>query len=435
VRWTDGTTLQYIAAVSGFSEYRPNRRFQPYVAISPDGIRVAYSDDRSGQFNLVVSRLDGGPDEELTHYDDITVREAVWTPDGQRLFFVADRNGDEQYQLYVVDAVGGTIDALTADDSVQYQLGTVSPDGRYLSFVANDRSESDQDILVRDLESGATTRIYAAGGMTYPAAWAPDSRRLIGVRYFGPRLGVLYLLDLNGEPQQILPPEGEPEAFIEPGPWLPDGGGFLLRTDADRDFVGVATYDLNSCDLRDVITPDWDVEHVGLAADGATVVWIVNENGTSQLHAAEYDASGCGAEVVTPTLPAGPVGSFSLDDAGTTAAVLLSTGLRPTNVAVAVFPTQSARWITHAWAKAKGVTEPTLVQVQAYDGRTIPAWLYRPAGDGPHPIVLSVHGGPEGQEQPGYNYGGLYHYLLPQGSVSSHRTSGVRPATAASTSA
>jgi dipeptidyl aminopeptidase/acylaminoacyl peptidase len=59
--------------------------------------------------------------------------------------------------------------------------------------------------------------------------------------------------------------------------------------------------------------------------------------------------------------------------------------------------------------------EPELVRFAAYDDRPIPAFLYRPAGDGPFPVVLSIHGGPEAQERPTYNYAGFYQYLLAHG--------------------
>jgi dipeptidyl aminopeptidase/acylaminoacyl peptidase len=59
--------------------------------------------------------------------------------------------------------------------------------------------------------------------------------------------------------------------------------------------------------------------------------------------------------------------------------------------------------------------EPELIHYPTHDGREIPAWLYRPAGAGPFPVVLSIHGGPEAQERPLYNYNGLYQYLLSRG--------------------
>ncbi|HEX5534496.1 MAG TPA: prolyl oligopeptidase family serine peptidase [Actinomycetales bacterium] len=398
-----------------YRSYRADRRFQPYVAMSPDGTEVAYSDDRSGQFNLVVTPLAGGPDRLVTNFDDVTVREAVWAPDGRHLIFVADKNGDELYQLYRVAAEGGPIEALTDNDKVQYLLGTVSPDGRYLAYAGNDRDEAAQDVLVQDLVTGELHRPYSDGGNMFAAAWASDSRRLLGVRYSGPTQGALFLLDLDGKPEQLLPPPGEPEFQVEPGPWLPDGSGFLVRTDVDREFVGVARYDLATRELHWLLTPDWDVEHVDLSVDGRLIVWTVNASGVSELHAAEYASLGANVELPTLGVPAGPISALSINRAGTAAALIMSTGSRPTNVATVDLVAGSSSWVTDAWATAKGSVEPTLVHVTAYDGRQIPAWLYRPEGDGPHPIVLSVHGGPEGQERPGYNYAGLYQYLLSRG--------------------
>jgi dipeptidyl aminopeptidase/acylaminoacyl peptidase len=59
--------------------------------------------------------------------------------------------------------------------------------------------------------------------------------------------------------------------------------------------------------------------------------------------------------------------------------------------------------------------EPELIRYPTFDGREIPAWLYRPKGDGPFPVLLSIHGGPEAQERPTYAYTGLYQYLLSRG--------------------
>jgi dipeptidyl aminopeptidase/acylaminoacyl peptidase len=398
-----------------YRDYRPDRRFQPTVAISPDGREVAYSDNRSGQFNLVVAPIDGGPERRLTSYTDATVREVVWTPDGRHLVFVADRNGDEFFQLHRMPAGGGEPEALTDHPEVQFQLGKVSPDGRYVSYGGNDRAPQDQDVLVQDLTTGEVTRAYADGGPVFAAEWAPDSRRLTAVRLSGNTEMSVLLVDLDGKPEQLLPADGEPERVFLPGPWLPDGSGFLVATDAGRDFVGVARYDLASRELTWIITPDWDVEAVGLSEDGSVIVWAVNNNGASELHVASFDGQELGAERPVPSIPVGPISSLSLNKAGTMVAALVSTGARPTNVLAADLAEGTSHWVTDAAAPATGTVEPTLVAFAAHDGRQIPAWLYRPEGDGPHPVVLSIHGGPEAQERPGYSYAGLYQYLLSAG--------------------
>jgi len=63
----------------------------------------------------------------------------------------------------------------------------------------------------------------------------------------------------------------------------------------------------------------------------------------------------------------------------------------------------------------KTMIVPERVAYRSFDGRDIPAWLYRPEGRGPFPVVLSIHGGPQDQERPRYNYNGLYQYLLHRG--------------------
>jgi dipeptidyl aminopeptidase/acylaminoacyl peptidase len=59
---------------------------------------------------------------------------------------------------------------------------------------------------------------------------------------------------------------------------------------------------------------------------------------------------------------------------------------------------------------------PELVRYRSFDGREIPAWLYRPRGvseSQPAPVVISIHGGPEAQER--VEYRAFYQYLLSRG--------------------
>jgi len=51
---------------------------------------------------------------------------------------------------------------------------------------------------------------------------------------------------------------------------------------------------------------------------------------------------------------------------------------------------------------------PTLVSYPTFDkvdgkDRQIPAWVYKPQGKGPFPVVVSIHGGPEGQSRPSFS--------------------------------
>jgi dipeptidyl aminopeptidase/acylaminoacyl peptidase len=50
-------------------------------------------------------------------------------------------------------------------------------------------------------------------------------------------------------------------------------------------------------------------------------------------------------------------------------------------------------------------SEPELVSWKSFDGRQITGFLYKPSAakfSGKRPVVIDIHGGPEGQERPGY---------------------------------
>jgi dipeptidyl aminopeptidase/acylaminoacyl peptidase len=61
---------------------------------------------------------------------------------------------------------------------------------------------------------------------------------------------------------------------------------------------------------------------------------------------------------------------------------------------------------------AQAFSEPELVRWKSFDGRTISGFLYKPAArfSGPRPVIVNIHGGPEGQSRPGFQ--GRSNYYL-----------------------
>ena len=400
--------------MTSYTDYLPTRLFQPTVAISADGALVAYSDNGSGQFNLVVRPSAGGPERRLTAYEDRAVRRAVFLPDGSGLVFAADRQGDEFFQLHSIGLDGGDLVALTDAPKARHQLGDVafSPNGRLLAYTANDRAETDEDVLVRELDTGEVRRLLVTDGTFSAGCWTPDGQALCVVEVFSntdfrPSLVTL----ATGEREMLR----DTEAKHQPVGFSADGDLLYLVTDEGRDFTALVALSLADRTLSTVDAPDWDVESAALSADRRTLVWLVNEDGQSTLHARDLST---GADLAVPALPPGVVTALELSADGNTIALLMSTSTRPANVAVVDIAAGEFRWLTDAaptGADLASLVEPELIRYETHDGRLVPAYLYRPAGDGPFGVLLSIHGGPESQERATYNYGGFYQYLLSQG--------------------
>lgn len=406
---------RYVAGVPTYADYAPTRRFWPALALAPDGTAVAYIADTSGQLNLVVQELDGAPGQPLTDGIDWSVRQVGWSPDSTTLYYAADRDGDEYFQLFSVRRDGSGRQQLTNDRKTVHNLGEepVSPDSRWLAYTANDRDPTHQDLLLRDLRTGEVRRLLELDAYLEAGLWASDSTALL-VHDFRSNTDVVpMIVGLDGSVTRLL--EAQPGKHQAVG-WGSDGtvDRVYLLTDLDRDYVGLVRLDVADGTTTLVEGPTWDLEQATVLASGMAI-WMVNDDGVSRLRARNLTDD---ADLPLPVPFSGVVDAFSVARDGSRVALLAGTATRPENVAVVDLGAGAFRWITDATPTAAdpdSFLEPKLVRYPTHDGRDIPAYFYRPAGDGPFGVVLSIHGGPEFQERPNYNYNGFYQYLLSRG--------------------
>jgi dipeptidyl aminopeptidase/acylaminoacyl peptidase len=405
-----------------FEQFMAVRRFSGGLAFSHDGAHVYFVSNISGQFNLWAVPLDGGWPHQLTAFTNETVRLIAVSPTDGTIAFCADHDGDEFHQLYLVDAENGWPEKITDAPEVQHYVGrdAWSPDGTRLAYAANARTPTDMEIWIRDMDSGETRSIFGEGLYSFPGAWSPDGTTIVALDLRHNSDSTLHLVDVeSGESRELTPHDDD--ALFFPGPWAADGSGFYLITDEGSEFRGLAFYDLASGRWEWVDgEPAGDVEDIAGAADGRFLAWLVNEDGWDRLRIRDLESGG---DLPEPDLPRGarphltgfePPPALSPD--GSRAAVILAGPRRPAEVWVVESESGSARPVTESRMGAPredGLVDVELVSYPSFDGRDIPAWLYRPDADGPAPVVLAIHGGPEAQERPIYQP--LYQYLLSRG--------------------
>jgi dipeptidyl aminopeptidase/acylaminoacyl peptidase len=111
-------------------------------------------------------------------------------------------------------------------------------------------------------------------------------------------------------------------------------------------------------------------------------------------------------ELRAPRLPLGVLSGLSWHENGRDLAFSLSSAQAPTDV----FSLDRKTGRLERWTESetggldsRQFVEPELVKVRSFDGVGIPAFVYRPHPQkfpGPRPVVINIHGGPEGQAQP-----------------------------------
>jgi dipeptidyl aminopeptidase/acylaminoacyl peptidase len=345
------------------------------------------------------------------------VREIEWSPDGATFLFTADRDGDEFNQVYTVPVAGGRPEMFPSEADVQHYLGGASwsPDGSRVAYAGNDREPTEQDIVVRDMATGEERRPVTGEALHFPTGWSPDGTRLLVLQVLSNTNMNVLLVDLDdGEPRLLTPHEGEAQ-FVPVG-WAPDGTGFYLLTDEGREFTALAYQDLGDDSRRLLHAPDWDIEGASLSIDGRWLVWSVNEDGYSRVYAQDLTER---SEARQIALPDGILSASALSRSGGRLALLWARATAPEEVYTVDLATGGVTQLTFSalgGIDAADLTEPELIRYPTFDGKEIPAFLYRPAGvEGRIPVVLSIHGGPEAQERPRYAYAGLYQYLTSRG--------------------
>ncbi|HWV23185.1 MAG TPA: prolyl oligopeptidase family serine peptidase, partial [Thermomicrobiales bacterium] len=136
--------------------------------------------------------------------------------------------------------------------------------------------------------------------------------------------------------------------------------------------------------------------------DGKQIALAVNENGATK--AVLIQTAGDVAETLIQ-IPAGVVDHFSwLSDSGNVVfgistvehpSVLMASDLAGVTRTVADASLESGQQPPKTF-----VAEP--VRYTSFDGLEIPAFLLKPEGEGPFPVLIDIHGGPEGQRQLNY---------------------------------
>lgn len=186
-----------------------------------------------------------------------------------------------------------------------------------------------------------------------------------------------------------------------------------MTSDVASEFRKLMYVDLETGKQR-VLSGDieWDVRSFDVSSDGNWLAYSVNEAGISTLYL--YDIA-AGRTTRVESAPVGVMGGLHWHDDNEHLAFSLSASGVPGDVFVLnVSSGEIIRW-THSetgGVDTSPVPEPELIKWQSFDGREISAFLYMPADKfkGKRPVVVNIHGGPEGQSRPGFK--GRWNYFL-----------------------
>lgn len=389
---------------------------------SADGRRICFLTDITGLPQVWQVAVDAAgsipwPDQLTFAPDRVMGLACSPAPGNDRLIYARDVGGNENAQLFLLAGDGASEHSLTAGyEAAMHTFGEWSADGQRFLFAANRRQPALFDLYVQAID-GEARLVWQndAPGYLVQACFSPDGCRAAVVRVASSFDHALFEVDLErGTARQLLVTK-EPARFAA-AHYAVDGCTLYLLTDLGADMLYLAALDLDREQLTPLVTPDWDCECLALSHDGRTLAYAVNVEGAHELYTLALDT---GQTRRMPSISSAPglVADgrlvFSPDD--TRLAFSFTSATRTADIWLWDLAADSVRAVTrssHGGVPVSSFVAPELIHYPTFDQdapghtRQIPAWFYRldQPSDAPLPAVVLVHGGPEGQSRPGFDF-------------------------------
>ena len=349
-------------------------------------------------------KIPGGARTQLTFFDE-PIRSATYEPRHGRYFvFGKDVGGNEFAQLYRYDLANGGVTLLT--DGGRSQNGEVvwSTKGDRIAYGSTRRNGADRDVHVMDPADPKTDRrlLEVNGGGWAVADWSPDDAKLIVAEFTSITKTTLWLVEVATGQKVALTNPAEMVAYTG-AEFSADGRGVYVTTDKDSEFQRLAYLDLATRQLTPLTTDvNWDVEGFDLAPDGKTIAYATNEAGISRLYL--FETSTRRSRPVARAAE-GVIGALTWHDNSRELGFSVSSARSPSDVfSVDVDRDEVTRWTDSELGGivAAELSEPELIRWKSFDGLELTGFYYRAPAKftGKRPVMINIHGGPEGQSRP-----------------------------------
>ena len=349
-------------------------------------------------------KVPGGARTQMTFFNEPVATASFEPVTGRSLVFSRDVGGNEFAQLYRYDVADGRVSLLTDGGRSQNSGVVWSHNGDRVAYASTRRNGADRDIHVMSPSDPKTDRrlLQVNGGGWSAADWSPDDTKLLVVEYVSVTRSTLWVVDVATGRKRALTPTAETASYAA-ATFSTDGRGVYVTTDKDSEFQRLAYIDLASRQLTP-LTPSlqWDIEEFDLSPDGKTIALAVNEAGVSRLHF--FDTASRRLRAASG-VPAGVISSLHWHSNNRDVGFSVNSARSTSDVySIDVASGAVSRWTAGELGglAASDLSEPELVRWKTFDGLEITGFYYRaPARfSGKRPVMINIHGGPEGQSRP-----------------------------------
>ena len=373
-----------------------------------EGLFISTRFGNVSQLHLVKSP--GAARNQITYFQE-PIGSVAMHPTQSSIAFTMDRGGSEYSQIYLLDPKSASTQMLT--DGVSRNGGPLwSNSGDRIAFQSTKRNGSSNDVWVMSIDDPQNTKLIleSPDGSWWGAVdWTEDDDKVLIQNYISIANSKAYIVDLNTQKKTLLLGKKDAPSVNSALAFDKDDKGIFFITNQYGEFNQLAYYNIATSEVT-VISKEisWDVDGFSISEDSKKAAFVVNENGYSSLYL--LNPKSFAFKKVT-SLPIGLIGSMQFSKDNRSLGLTLNTYQSPSDTYVLDLQYNSLRYgkLTRwTYSEVGGLdtskfVEPELINYESFDGRKIPAFIYAKKTGSPQPVIISIHGGPEGQARPSFS--------------------------------
>ena len=401
--------------VTRLNQYQ-NMRFAAFLDWA-EGDEGLYARTRFGDISQIHHlQFPGAARRQVSWFED-PVREVERRSGGHELAITMDREGSEFDQIYLFDPLNAATTLLT-DGHSRNRLIQWSEDGKRLAYQSTRRDGRSNDVWIMDPKhpERAELLVKASNGHWWgPVDFSKNRKYLLVQQMIDVTDSRIHLLNLKTGEMQLLAGDAEHPSANRASGFDNQGKGFYFISNARGRSAELTWRSIDPDGETAFISAKipWDVTKFALSDDSRRGAFVTNEDGISRLYLLDTRKRSFS---LIKNLPLGLIYNLKFHPDNRRVALTLSTAKTPSDVYTMTLgrsPKSAKALQRWTYSEVGGIStksfvEPELIHYPTFDfvgeeARHIPAFVYRPQGKGPHPVIINVHGGPEGQYRPHFN--------------------------------
>ncbi len=373
-----------------------------------EGLFISTRFGNVSQLHLVKSA--GAARNQITYFQE-PIGSVTMHPTKSSIAFTMDKGGTENAQIYLLNPESSSTQMLT--DGISRNGGPLwSNAGNHIAFQSTKRNGSSNDVWMMPVDNPQKSELIleSPDGTWWGAAdWSEDDSKVLIQNYISIANSKAYIVDLTTKEKSLILGEKDSSSVNSALAFDENDKGIFFITNQYGEFNQLAYYEIDTSEVT-VISKEisWDVDGFSISDDSKKAAFVVNENGYSSLYL--LNPKSFEFKKVT-SLPIGLIGGMQFNKDNKSLGLTLNTYLSPSDTYVLDLQYNALRYgkLTRwTFSEVGGLdtskfAKPELIQYESFDGRKIPAFIYAKKNDSPQPVIISIHGGPEGQARPSFS--------------------------------